>query len=238
MPTSIRRIPFPEWSDPERAFTALFSTSRHAFWLDAGVAANTGMSYLGAARASSRFVTASVDAVSGAETLTISRPADAHSEGETRVGSILEYLKDERATSWAVPARAEADQASAFELGWVGWFGYEWGAGMLGLAAHRSPTPAAAWLEVDRAIAFDHAARTVTLLVSEPGDDASVSAEIDTWIDWVTTELNALRHAPPPRDDAESASRPAQSATSAPDAQSTVTWRHSAAEYEIGRAHV
>jgi para-aminobenzoate synthetase component 1 len=45
------------WADPDRVFTALYASEAHAFWLDAGPGADTGMSYLGAgtplARASS-----------------------------------------------------------------------------------------------------------------------------------------------------------------------------------------
>ena len=244
MPTLTRRIPFPEWNDPERVFTALFGRASHAFWLDAGTEATVGLSYLGAAGPSSRLVTASVDAASGAQTISISRPADPASAVDTCTGSVLEYLKDDLASDPAPdsvldPAR-ERDQATdvgqppAFELGWVGWFGYELGAGMLGLAAHPSRTPDAAWLEADRAIAFDHAARTVTLLVADVEGDDERGAELAQWVDWVFSQLHGLgdaatfdSNADPTRSD-ELVSPPVEPAPPAPP---VVSWRHSADEY-------
>jgi len=54
---------------------------------------------------------------------------------------------------------------SGFSLGWVGWLSYELRAETLGaIGTYPSRYPLAAWLKVDRAIAFDHASRTVTLM--------------------------------------------------------------------------
>ena len=52
-----------------------------------------------------------------------------------------------------------------FSLGWVGWLGYELRGETMGVEVTRAARyPRAAWLRVDRALAFDHASREVTLL--------------------------------------------------------------------------
>ncbi|MFZ2963746.1 MAG: chorismate-binding protein, partial [Rhodoglobus sp.] len=62
----------------------------------------------------------------------------------------------------------DADTSAAppgFRLGWVGWLGYELRAETMGVTVEReSRYPVAAWLRVDRALAFDHAAGEVLLL--------------------------------------------------------------------------
>ncbi|MDF1478847.1 anthranilate synthase component I family protein [Leifsonia sp. H3M29-4] len=52
-----------------------------------------------------------------------------------------------------------------FRLGWVGWLGYELRAETMGVPVERELRyPAAAWMRVDRALAFDHATGEVLLL--------------------------------------------------------------------------
>ena len=58
-------------------------------------------------------------------------------------------------------------------LGWYGWFGYELGAQLDGVATSPAETPDAAFLFVDRAIVFDHAARSVRLVWIERRDDGA-----------------------------------------------------------------
>ena len=64
------------------------------------------------------------------------------------------------------------DAQPGFTLGWVGWLGYELRAETLGTPpSRRSRYPDAAWLQVDRALAFDHARREVHLLSLGDVDD-------------------------------------------------------------------
>jgi anthranilate synthase component 1 len=57
------------------------------------------------------------------------------------------------------------DAPAGFALGWVGWLGYELRGETMGVPVTRaSRYPLAAWLRVDRALAFDHARHEVTLL--------------------------------------------------------------------------
>lgn len=64
-----------------------------------------------------------------------------------------------------------SDAPPGFRLGWVGWLGYELRAETMGVPVEReSRYPLAAWLRVDRALAFDHAVGEVLLLsLDDPG---------------------------------------------------------------------
>jgi para-aminobenzoate synthetase component 1 len=76
------------------------------------------------------------------------------------VESVIDFLRDELAN----PVLAVDD---GFALGWVGWLGYETRFETMGLPrTQRSPYPYpdSAFLYLDRAIEFDHASHTVTLL--------------------------------------------------------------------------
>ena len=135
------------WIDPAVAFSALYGSERAAFWLDSGVDASAGWSYLGA---SARVVTASVD-----ENAVMEQPS-----GRRHAGSILDFLREE------LDGSVEPDPAAGpFQLGWVGWLGYELHSQTMS-TGRRQPShhPDAALMFVDRAIAFDHAAGTVTLI--------------------------------------------------------------------------
>jgi aminodeoxychorismate synthase component I len=175
-----------EWTDPADAFVALFGGETHAFWLDSGPDATRGVSYLGAASAHSRIAYASV----ADQVVTVSGSATSGSP-ETHPGSILDFLRADDAarrsqlpeqsptprltTGDELPGRSgdlreKADYHAGFCLGWVGWLGYEAGADALDLPVHAASVPDAALLYVDRAIAFDHAARTVTLLALDNPD--------------------------------------------------------------------
>ncbi|MDP3209733.1 MAG: chorismate-binding protein, partial [Rhodoglobus sp.] len=74
-------------------------------------------------------------------------------------GPVLDWL---RAEQFAADTSAVA---SGFALGWVGWLGYELRGETMGVEVGRSSRyPDAAWLFVDRCLAFDHARGEVTLL--------------------------------------------------------------------------
>jgi anthranilate/para-aminobenzoate synthase component I len=159
--------PRSEWVDPAVAFGALCRGESPAFWLDSGVAASTGWSYLGVA---SRTLTASIEDGNVTEW-----PSGARHEG-----TILDFLR-ERQTG-TVETSTEAglgpSRQGPFQLGWVGWLGYELHAQTMGTGIGRSSRyPDAALLLADRVIAFDHATRTVTYLTL---DDAGAD-ELAAW---------------------------------------------------------
>jgi aminodeoxychorismate synthase component I len=153
----------PGWTDPADAFASVFGDTERAIWLDSGVHAATGMSYLAAG---SRLVTASVPA----GTITV--------DGAEERGTILDFLRRR------LPPRAAG--GSGFRLGWVGWLGYELRAQTLGTAVnHESAVPDASLLFVDRAIVFDHDRQTMSVLAL--GDDWR--GELGEWRNTVSRRL-------------------------------------------------
>jgi anthranilate synthase component 1 len=131
-----------------RAFAAqartLIETEANVFWLDAGPRATTGVSYLGSA---SRVLVLS----DGRVTL----------DGEVVGSDVLSVLRESLSSVPTGPGR------HPFRGGWVGWFSYEYGAGLVGVPRAPSDLPDAVFLECDRLWAFDHADGVVeTVLTS------------------------------------------------------------------------
>ncbi|TFD03591.1 anthranilate synthase component I family protein [Cryobacterium sp. TMT1-66-1] len=202
------------WTDPATAFAALYSDAPYAFWLDAGPGARTGVSYLGAASPRSRFVTASV--IEG--TVTSVFPTDAAPPVVTQE-TVFEFLRRDLADD----ETSSLSGIEGFDLGWVGWLGYELGAHTVGTPVHESRYPDAALLEVDRMIRFDHDSRTVTLVASRGADDSSSadpSSVVTEWFDQTAAALAASPRGPA----AARAAVPRASAASA-------HWRHDETEY-------
>ena len=84
-------------------------------------------------------------------------------------------------------------ESAPLPLGWVGWLGYELRSATTGApAARRSRYPDAAFLAVDRALAFDHESRSVSLVAL----GESWSGELAEWRD---ATLAALAAATVPR---------------------------------------
>jgi len=218
-PTAVRSVPLPHWLDPADAFDRLFAQSPYAVWLDAGAGATTGMSYLAAAHPGSWLVTAAARA----GTVTRSRPMDPGTAPVTSVGTIFDFLRSDRGGR---AAAADARDDIGFRLGWVGWFGY--GLARPGKAerpqdgAAPLAAPDAALLWVDRAIAFDHAARTVTLLAGVTTGESANDAE--AWLLDTAARLDARRVAEQPAVD-----RPARPQVS-PESH-VVRWRHDETRY-------
>ncbi|MCU1409784.1 MAG: aminodeoxychorismate synthase component [Rhodoglobus sp.] len=124
-------------------------------------------------------------------------------------GPVLDWLQGELRSQ-------DVDTTAAppgFALGWVGWLGYELRAETMSVSvARESRYPLAAWLRVDRALAFDHARREVTLLALD---------DIDGWrqsvVELVSSPVEPVEaHTPP---DLDSAPSPAAATWAYPDAQ-------------------
>ncbi|QNG19671.1 aminodeoxychorismate synthase component I [Rhodococcus triatomae] len=178
--------------DPRSAFDEFFGDGHHAFWLDGTARDDNDDRYtvLGnCAGPRAEFVTYDVESA----TVRIERPGLPIEQVHT---SFFDYL-DRQLTTRAVAATADIP----FELGYVGYLGYELKAQTGGRRAHRSPTPDAALVFADRAIVIDHArARTFALCLSDRHGDP----ESRRWLDTVTTRLRAL----PERDTAQHAPVP------------------------------
>ncbi|TFD33161.1 anthranilate synthase component I family protein [Cryobacterium cryoconiti] len=226
---SIHSIPLPGWWDPARVFGALYRDSPYAFWLDAGDGAETGLSYLGAASAGSRFVTASVQE----GTVTVSSAVHPSQPAQTSPGTIFDFLHADLAGARAdtstplIPAdgvRARSN-AAGFRLGWIGWLGYELAAQTVGTPVHPSRYPDAALLEVHRVLVFDHAAHSVTALVHRGPDEATDAPRA-----WVDSVLKALAAAQPAHPTAVSRPVPPQPAVAA-GGIGAARWRHDPHRY-------
>lgn len=193
----LRVQPLDTWVDPADAFVALFGASEvDAVWLDSGPEAVSGRSFIGTGTITA---TASV----GHGTVTV---------GEvTSPGSILDALRDD------LTARRHSGP-SRHPVGWWGRFGYEAGAAAAGAPVAPAPAPPppdaprppdAAFLLVDRLLAFDHSARSVTVVAP---DDAAGRA-------WSDEAVRALAD-PATRDSASAY----ESAHPVPEA--LARWRH------------
>ncbi|MET0974731.1 MAG: hypothetical protein ABWX82_03580, partial [Leifsonia sp.] len=156
-----RIIPLDGWCDPAAAFTALFGTEVNAFWLDGGIGAVDGRSWMGAPGRGDEVVSFGPD---------------------DDVFAFLGSRMDEPpAAVPSVPGRP---------LGWVGWFGYELGERTTGVGLPASPFPDAALLFARRIIEFDHAHGTMSIIALDPHDETE-SAAFDAWAGRVRTELAA-----------------------------------------------
>jgi anthranilate/para-aminobenzoate synthase component I len=209
----------PGWTDPAAVFAALYATDRYAFWLDAGPDVQAGVSYLGAASSASRFVTASV--ADGTVTSRNIRAWDAV-QPEVTQETIFEFLRRDLAAHGH--DASPPSHRTGFELGWVGWFGYELGAQTVGVVGQASRYPDAALLEVHRMVRFDHRDRTVTLLARTDATE-QVGAEPDGVTDWfnqMAAALVALPALPATPEPAHPAPPPASAAAQ---------WRHEPVDY-------
>jgi para-aminobenzoate synthetase component 1 len=129
--------------DPADAFTALFPDG-DAVWLDSGTDAESGRSFLGTG---TRLVTASV------------ADGTVNIDGRPAAGGILEALR-------VAPVPPTATHG--YPLGWMGWLGYEAGAAALGVPYAAGPGLDAAFLYVDRLVAFDHSDGSATVVDATP----------------------------------------------------------------------
>jgi len=149
---------------PERVFSALYGTSKDAFWLDSSLEGERGrFSVMGDAGGPLARV-ATYDVWTGRVTV----------GDEVFDGPFLDWLEADLAAHRVAPP----DVPFEFALGWVGYLGYELKAECGGDAAHRSEQPDAAFVFADRALVFDHLERCVYLLTLTDSDGWLGSTEV------------------------------------------------------------
>lgn len=157
--------------DAETAFTELFGTAPHAFWLDSAGLAR--FSHFGADTGPrGELVTYRVgDDEVGVES----------AGGRRRVaGTVFDYL-DERLAA----RRVEPLPGLPFDpaCGYVGYFGYELKADCGSRNKHTAPTPDAQWIFADRTVTVDHETGRTHIVAF--GDDAA-------WLDEAVAVLSNL----------------------------------------------
>ncbi|WP_432133490.1 aminodeoxychorismate synthase component I [Streptomyces sp. bgisy154] len=174
--------------DTETAYRTLFDGGTHGFWLDSGAVIEglSRFSFLGDGRGPlAEYVSYRVS--DGG--VTVRSPGRDGDEGEIVEQGFFEYL-DRQIRSRAVPV--PHGLPFEFNLGYVGYLGYELKAETGGQAVHKSATPDAAVLFADRMLAVDHAEGVSYLLaLSADGDDHDA-------LRWLTETENRLRALPVP----------------------------------------
>ena len=164
---STRRTPLHGWVPPGQLRTRLFGDADWQVWLDAGVnaehEASPGRSYLGVGR--SRVVTASV------ERGTVTERILANGLERSIEMTIFEFLRTDISTH-RLADNVHVD-GTTFQLGWVGWLGYELGAqtAMAPVATSDASVPDACFIFLDRVIEFDHATQTIFALSTAVDDE-------------------------------------------------------------------
>jgi len=138
--------------DAAAVFQALYADAPEAFWLDGGMHASSGMSYLGAA----------------------SSVVEAQSWGELQAAIDLPPVIEVPPVSHSGVHTSAPATGPRFQLGWVGWLAYELGTLDEERAGRRarSEHPSAVFVRVERAVEIDHARGAITLLSME-GPDAA-----------------------------------------------------------------
>lgn len=196
------------WRDPELVFRAVAGADAPAaVWLDGGADAVDGRSVIAVAHAASPLLLAGADADTEA---------------------VLDELRATLAAASA--AFGPGDPALAADrtaLGWLGWFGYEFGARRQGVPVATAETPEAAWLFADRAIVFDHARRAVRLEWLD-------SAEGDEWsrrTGDLIAGLGEVSDADTPAGEASTGETSGGEASTLPPAPAAPRWRHDPTAY-------
>ena len=147
-------------------YTSLFAQGDHGFWLDSSSVIDglSRFSFMGSGDGPlAEHVTYSV-----ADGEVVVRRSDGTTERIRQ--RFFDYL-DDQLRAREVPAQQELP--FEFNLGYVGYLGYELKAETGGTDAHQSDTPDAALLFADRALVLDHATRTSYLLALSISGDAA-----------------------------------------------------------------
>jgi para-aminobenzoate synthetase len=165
--------------EPQRAYEMLFAEAEHGFWLDPSVVIDglSRFAFMGDGTGPlAEYVTYRVGegvAVRGSDGRT-----------ETFDGGLFDYLDEQVARRHVpVPPGLPTD----FNLGYVGYLGYELKAETGGSAAHRSETPDAALLFADRMLVIDHVDRVSYLIALSAGP--SQEAQAEAWLDEIEARL-------------------------------------------------
>ncbi|MBB3747700.1 para-aminobenzoate synthetase [Mycolicibacterium sp. BK634] len=168
------------------AYSSLFASGQQGFWLDSSSVIDglSRFSIMGNGDGPlAEHVTYSV-----ADRQVVVRRTDGTTQRIRQ--QFFDYL-DEQLRAREVPA--PEGLPFEFNLGYVGYLGYELKAETGGIAAHESDTPDAALLFADRALVLDHATRTSYLLALSL---SGFSADAEAWLATTAEALHALPAAP------------------------------------------
>ncbi|GLW30808.1 aminodeoxychorismate synthase component I [Actinoplanes regularis] len=176
----VRELPF--LPNPVDAYRELFAAGPHGFWLDSGQVID-GLSRFSFLGDGSGPLAEYVTYRTGERTVRVTRGGRTHEEHT----GFFDYLDRELRTR---AAPAPAGLPFEFNLGYVGFLGYELKAETGGDAAYSAPTPDAALLFADRMLALDHRDRRAYLLALHSADGEA--AEARTWLEETAGRLAML----------------------------------------------
>jgi para-aminobenzoate synthetase len=173
--------------DPEQVFGELFAGAPLSFWLDSSavVGGLSRFSFMGDGSGPlSEYITYDLSS-------RIVRTRRVNGEVRKVSQPFLDYLDGRlRERAVAVPEGLPFE----FNLGYVGYLGYELKAETSGRAQHEAPTPDAAFLFADRMLAFDHEEQMCYVLclteTGQAGDTRTEDAE--RWLDQTSKRVLAL----------------------------------------------
>lgn len=159
--------------DPESTYRTLFAGHPHSFWLDSS-AVIQGLSRFSFMGDGGGPLAEYVTYRAADRTVTVRRSDGRQHEVEQ---PFFDYLDDQlRQRGIPTPDGLPFE----FNLGYVGYLGYELKAEAGGRAAHQAQTPDAALLFADRVLALDHLNGTCYLLALTAGSDESAAS---AWLD-------------------------------------------------------
>ena len=175
----VRRLPI--LPDAERAYIELFASAPHSFWLDSSavIPTRSRFSFMGDDSGPyAEFVTYSV----AEKAVTVERDGEKvrHNQG------FFDFLNGELSQRSVPPTGLPFE----FNLGYIGYLGYEMKAECGAPDAHRSPTPDAAMLFADRMLVLDHEEDVTYLLCLSQETDGEAAKE---WLDATTSSLFELQ---------------------------------------------
>ncbi|SIT19329.1 para-aminobenzoate synthetase [Thalassolituus maritimus] len=176
-----RRIP--HQLNCEDVFMNFYAESKNSFWLDSALVRGfSRFSYIGdAAGPHAEYLSYRVTN----KELTIKY----QDEVTTKHESILDYLDQKLKTRYIETEGLPFD----FNLGYVGYLGYEIKADCGYSSPHASPTPDAAFVFCDRIIAFDHEENTAYLVCL---DDEDHYDRAEQWLNDISSKLDNMQAAP------------------------------------------
>ncbi|MDL5206195.1 aminodeoxychorismate synthase component I [Streptomyces sp. ALI-76-A] len=171
--------------DTETAYRTLFAGDPHGFWLDSG-AVIEGLSRFSFLGDGSGPLAEYVSYRVSDGYVTVRSPGRPDAEGEIVEQGFFDYL-DEQLRARAVPV--PQDLPFDFNLGYVGYLGYELKAEAGARTVHKSATPDAAMLLSDRMLAVDHL-EGVSYLLALSADGADDDAR--SWLERTEERLRQL----------------------------------------------
>ncbi|TQS18803.1 aminodeoxychorismate synthase component I [Microbispora hainanensis] len=184
----VRRLPL--LPDAETAYRELFAGKEHGFWLDSSSVIDglSRFSFMGDGSGPlAEYVTYRVSE----RTVTVSRADGSRQRIEQ---PFFDYL-DEQLRERSVPA--PEGLPFDFNLGYVGYLGYELKAEAGGQAAHQAEEPDAALLFADRMLVLDAVENVCYLLALTTSEEGDTDGGALAWLDETAARLFSLpRHEP------------------------------------------